>query len=78
MEIDALIDKGIALARSGELNQALDCFNRALEIEPKNVKALSCKGATLVNLHIPAAGRDTFRRVRRHTTDAERNGRTVD
>ena len=53
MGMDRLISEGISLARSGAFPQALACFDRALELEPNNTVALSCKGSTLANLQQP-------------------------
>jgi len=40
-------DKGDALAKSGRHQEALQCFDKALEIDPKDAKAWALKGATL-------------------------------
>jgi tetratricopeptide (TPR) repeat protein len=40
-------DRGDALAKSGRDQEALQCFDRALAIDPRYVKAWALKGATL-------------------------------
>jgi tetratricopeptide (TPR) repeat protein len=40
-------DKGATLARMGKLSEAIRCYDRALEIDPEYVNALTCKGLSL-------------------------------
>jgi tetratricopeptide (TPR) repeat protein len=35
-EVDALVNKGNSLGNIGRFDQALKCYNEALEIKPKN------------------------------------------
>jgi|GEM_PF-441768 len=42
-----LCDKGDALAKSGRDEEALQCFDKALAIDPQYAKAWALKGATL-------------------------------
>ncbi|MEM3089629.1 MAG: tetratricopeptide repeat protein, partial [Candidatus Nitrosotenuis sp.] len=48
--IDALIDKGVALQNLGRLRQALRCFQKALAVDPKNITALVNTGSVLHSL----------------------------
>jgi tetratricopeptide (TPR) repeat protein len=43
-------DKGLALAKSGRNQEAIQYFDKALELDPKNVEALVNKGAALYAL----------------------------
>lgn len=49
-EIDSLIDKGGALFKQGNYNQAIAFFDEALKIEPNNFFALYNKGLSLSQL----------------------------
>ena len=40
-------DKGDALTKSGRHEEALQCFDKALELAPRYAKAWALKGATL-------------------------------
>jgi tetratricopeptide (TPR) repeat protein len=44
-------DKGYAL--SGEPAEAIGCFDKALELDPKNTRAWGLKGGTLILLNRP-------------------------
>jgi tetratricopeptide (TPR) repeat protein len=43
-------DKGFALKNLGRHQEAIQCFDTALAIDPRNVDAWYNKGATLINL----------------------------
>jgi len=36
LKLAALFDEGIALAKAGKLSEALNCFDRAIKIDPKS------------------------------------------
>ncbi len=44
------VSKGLALAKSGRLQDALECFDRASELRPDLAQAWSFKGTVLVEL----------------------------
>ena len=45
--IDAIFNKGFALARLGKQEEAIVCYEKVLEINPNHVNALSNKGVAL-------------------------------
>ncbi|NLA38882.1 MAG: tetratricopeptide repeat protein, partial [Methanomicrobiales archaeon] len=47
---DAWNNKGLALRKLGRYDEAIQCYDRALEIDPKNAKAWSSKSYALWNL----------------------------
>jgi len=49
--IDELINKGIALIELGKYQEALEVFDKALEIDPRNGCALGNKGVVLINFN---------------------------
>lgn len=48
--VDALVDKGVALQNLGRLRQALKCFQKANEASPKNITSLINTGSVLHSL----------------------------
>ena len=45
--MDAIFNKGFALARLGKQEEAIVCYDMVLEINPKHMNALSNKGVAL-------------------------------
>jgi len=43
-------DKGVAFGNLGKLQEAIDCYDRALEIDPRYAKALHNKAVALNKL----------------------------
>ena len=48
--VDALLNKGFVLDRTGLYKKAIECFDKILEIDPKNVRATYSKGVSLFSL----------------------------
>ena len=40
-------NKGIALTKQGKLNEAIECYDKVIEINPEDEKAWNNKGITL-------------------------------
>ncbi len=53
LEAWGLSNKGVSLANLGKLQEAIACFDRALEINPRNAEAWNNKGVSLANLGKP-------------------------
>ena len=49
-EITALIKKGTLLLDSAKYDEALECFDKVLSLEPKNTRAWNQKGVALRSL----------------------------
>ena len=56
LRIDALSNLGVARLRQGRLEEARAAFERAVEIDPENVRTLDLLGTTLVLLGRPQEG----------------------
>jgi tetratricopeptide (TPR) repeat protein len=50
LDADAKISEGIALGKLGKWQEALACYDKALELTPKNPKAWINKGQSLCKL----------------------------
>ena len=61
--INKLIDEGEALSMSGQYKEALEIFNKALEIDPENMVVLSNKGFVLLELGNYQEALDFFNKV---------------
>lgn len=57
---EALADRGVAHGRSGELGRALEAFDAALALDPKNLKALYNSGIALLGAGRGAAAAARF------------------
>lgn len=49
-EIEKLVDQGLTLANLGKSEEAIDCFDKIIKIEPKNVAAWASKGNCFIQL----------------------------
>lgn len=49
-EISILIEKGTRLLEDGKYDEALECFDKALSLDPKNTHAWNQKGVALRSL----------------------------
>ena len=49
-EIPALIEKGTRLLEDAKYDEALECFNKILSLDPKNTHAWNQKGVALRSL----------------------------
>ena len=49
-EVNALVEKGIALGSLGNYTESITYFDKALAIDPKDVAALTDKGLALASL----------------------------
>ena len=45
------MDKAKSYCRSYDYKKAIDCFDKALKIDPKHTNALNNKGASYINLN---------------------------
>lgn len=48
-EIHKLLDQGVEYSKAGQFDEALECFNRVLDIKPKDADALHLSGVVAAN-----------------------------
>jgi tetratricopeptide (TPR) repeat protein len=61
--VELLLAKGQSLLDSDQASLALDCFDEAIELEPKNAEALLRKGAALERLQMLDAAAECYDRA---------------
>ena len=58
-------NKGVALGQLGEYDQAINCYTKALEINPNDASAWRNKGIALSKLRKDKAAEEHFARAKR-------------
>jgi Flp pilus assembly protein TadD len=64
-------NKGIALAELDKLDEALKCFEKAIEIDPKDARAWSNKGIALDSLGKADEALKSFNKAKKLLTSAK-------
>ncbi|UCD92206.1 MAG: tetratricopeptide repeat protein, partial [Methanobacteriota archaeon] len=59
----ALNNKGVLLARSGKIKDAITCYDEVTDLDPDNEKAWFNKGKAYIRLKEPSKGSECFKNV---------------